>query len=511
MFINTTLSLEDILGKSYTDNLCRANGALGIMDEAEAKAIASQKIEFYPEEKQAKNDAMLAKVGTQIIPAWDSGVKGAGTDAFMEAAADHMSPVTGFANFRLGEDGKLYLAGKSEHYHIPLGHKFDGYRLIDNARRLGITNATHNNTRGYITRLMEKRLVQTACGIEWEDEEATAKALASTEPKVLNRVINLETGSLSCEAAFKMMLARFYRLDPTFDQPKYSGKVPVFFVIGDRDGGIEANYHGTTVLIQTFRGLWPEMRDIAENAGLYKVVPVTINDLSDFEAKMKEYNTGKYKTAGFMHEIVLMNYGGIRLSKEFLQGAYKLCREYDTPVMCDEIQSCMWYDGMFLFRQYGLSPDFVIIGKGFPGGEYPASRIITTAEMDSLNQFGALVTNGQEELASLAYLITMSFMRENGSKVDALAKRFQSGLHRIMERHPDVLLNVEGEGHLAALHFHTVDQAAAFAAKMKDRCIDASAQIYKAHCLPAMLMKPPVIASEATIDYILEVFESIIA
>ena len=58
---------------------------------------------------------------------------------------------------------------------------------------------------------MEKRLVQSANGIEWEDEEATAKVLASTEPKVLNRVINLETGSLSCEAAFKMMLARFYK------------------------------------------------------------------------------------------------------------------------------------------------------------------------------------------------------------------------------------------------------------------------------------------------------------
>ena len=46
---------------------------------------------------------------------------------------------------------------------------------------------------------------------------------------------------------------------------------------------------------------------------------------------------------------------------------------------------------------------------------------------------------------------------------------------------------------------------------MVERCIDASAQIYKANCGPAMLMKPPVIASEATIDYILDVFESIVA
>ena len=89
---------------------------------------------------------------------------------------------------------------------------------------------------------------------------------------------------------------------------------------------------------------------------------------------MEKYNIGKYKTAGFIHEIVMMNYGGIRLTEEFLQSAYACCRRYDTPTMVDEIQSCMWYKGMFLYRLYGLKPDFAIIGKGFPGGEYSAAR-----------------------------------------------------------------------------------------------------------------------------------------
>ena len=66
---------------------------------------------------------------------------------------------------------------------------------------------------------------------------------------------------------------------------------------------------------------------------------------------------------------------------------------------------------------YGLNPDFVAIGKGFPGGQYPASRILLSAEMDNLNQFGALVTNGQEELASLAYLITMEYAQENAEEL----------------------------------------------------------------------------------------------
>ena len=205
-----------------------------------------------------------------------------------------------------------------------------------------------------------------------------------------------------------------------------------------------------------------------------------------------------------------MNYGGIKLTEEFLQGAYELCEKYDTPTLVDEIQSCMWYKGMFLFRLYGLKPDFAIVGKGFPGGEYPASKIITTAEMDTLNQFGALVTNGQEELASLAYLITMSFMRANGDKVSAIGQRFENGLREIQRKYPDTVEVAEGYELLAALHFTSVEAAASFAGEMKKHCIDASAQTYKVNCPPALLMKPPVIASEATIDYILKVIESII-
>ena len=511
MFNSPKLSLADILGREYLDKLVEANDALGFMSAEEARRIAEEKIDFYPEAKQLKNDTLLSKVGTEIIPAFENDNDGAATAAFQHALSKASAPITGITNFRLGEDGRLYLVGKSEHYHTPLGHRFDGYKLIDNARALGILNATHNNTRGYVTRLAETRLVQSANGIEWEDEAATKALFANEGHKVLSRVINLETGSLAVEAGVKMMLARFYKLSAEFPTPKYEGKTPVFFVMADKKGNSEANYHGTTVITQTFRGLWPDYYKNIEEAGIYKVVPVMINDLDDFKAKIEKYNSGNYKTAGFLHEIILMNYGGIRLTKEFLQGAYELCEKYDTPTLVDEIQSCMWYKGMFLFRLYGLKPDFAIVGKGFPGGEYPASKIVTTAEMDTLNQFGALVTNGQEELASLAYLITMTFMRANGDKVEEIGKRFDAGLKAIQKKYPETVEKAEGLELLAALHFTSVDAAADFARKMKEHYIDASAQTYKVNCPPALLLKPPVISSEATVDYILHVIEKLIA
>ena len=282
----------------------------------------------------------------------------------------------------------------------------------------------------------------------------------------------------------------------------------MFLVMADNAGDKTGNYHGTTVLTQTFRGLWGGMYEAMEQAGLYKVVPVDINDIDAFAANIKKYNSGKYKTAGFLHEIVMMNYGGIRLEREFLHEAYRLCAESDTPALVDEIQTCMWYGGMFLFRKYGLQPDFAVIGKGFPGGEYPASKILTTAEYDNLNQFGALVTNGQEELASLAYLITMHYSRANSDEIDRISDVFEQGMNALVKKYPDRLVKAEGMGLLSALHFKTLTEAADFTHALHDACLDASAQLYKANCVPAVLFKPPVNAGENAINKILEILDT---
>ena len=511
MFKNVKLSLLDLLGKDYAESVASANEAIGAMSRMEAEAWLSGKVDFFTEAEQRAEDALLPLVGQRIATPFVNGNEGAPTDSFRKAENKSAAPITGRGPYRVGEDGRLYLTMKSEHYHASLGHRFGGYRLIDHARRLGIPNATHNNTRGYITRLCEKRIVQAANGIDPNDDAATEALLASREPHVLNRVINLETGSLAVEAGVKMMLARFYKLSPELSAPKYEGRTPVFFVMADNAGGNTGNYHGTTVLTQTFRGLWSPFCDLAERAGLYRVVPVKINDIADFKEKLDSYNSGAFKVAGFLHEIVMMNYGGIRLTEEYLREAYRLCHESDTPVLVDEIQTCMWYPGMFLFRIYGLDPDFCAIGKGFPGGEYPASRILTTAEYDNLNQFGALVTNGQEELASLAYLVTMTFAHENEAELAKSCALFEKGLSDLKAKYPEKLVAIEGKGLLAALHFHTLSEAAAFTDALHHECVDASAQLYKANCVPAVLFKPPVNSTEATLNTLLAILDRVLA
>jgi acetylornithine/succinyldiaminopimelate/putrescine aminotransferase len=505
-----TRSLIDLLGKEYVQSVCSARASLDGRDPADLWAVAAEPVEFFAPSLQQRLDGLLDMVGQPACEPLLNSAAGAGTLAFRKATNTAMAPLAGLGFTRVGEDGKVYLTSKSEHYHASLGHSFPGYRLVDNARRLGIPQATHNNTRGHITRLLEEELVRVANGIERGDRASLQRVLASTEPHVLNRVVNIETGSLAVEAALKMMLARFYQLEDNFPAPTYAGRTPVFLVMADWQGGKKANYHGTTLFTQFMRGMWPDLYARLEESGIFVVKPVALNDSADFARLLETYEQPPYKVAGFFHEIVLMNYGAVRLEPDFLHRAYELCYSHDVPVMDDEIQSCIWSQDVFLYREYGLRPDFVSLGKGFPGGEYPASRMLTTAEMDNLHQFGALVTNGQEELASLSYLVTMEFVQANRDYIGAIGDYYWEQLQWLAARHPALIMRIEGYRHLASVFFYDTEKAIEFAGLLNQRGIDISAQTYKADCPPATLTKLPLIASYAMIDFLIETMDEVL-
>lgn len=505
MILNIRRSLVDILGEEYLAAVCRARALLSGRSYEQLWAIANEQVDFYPEAFALRQEELMDLVGKQVIPGFETTENGAPTASYGAAQHNDMAPLSGQGVFRLGESGKLYFAGKSEHYQIPLGHEFPGYDLIEKAKALGILNATHNNTRGFITRTAERRLVACANNLNPDDAKVD-EIIAKKEPGVISSVINLETGSLACEAALKMMLSRFYSLDNS--PAKYEGKIPVFLIMADNAGGITGNYHGTTIFAQTLRGMWPKFYAAAQEHEMYQVVSVPINDEEGFAKIMAQYNTGKYKTAGFCHEIILMNYGGIRLRESYLHEAYRLCRETDTPVLCDEIQSCAWYDGCFLFKKYGLTPDFVSVGKGFPGGTYPASKILVSGAYDTLSQFGALVTNGQEELASLAYLITMEFINANAAFIEESGKYYHDRTVELAKKFPSICIGVEGDAHMTAICFCAVEDAVKFTGIMnKELCVDVSAQTYKPNCPPVALTKLPLITTPTMADKLLVLFE----
>ena len=243
---NLKLSLEDLLGSEYVNAVCESRAFLEKIYKDDLLEIAREKIEFWPDSFSKRADELLESVGKKVCAGMSNSSVGAASSSFQKATNTKMAPLSGLGFIRVGEDGRAYLMSKSEHYHASLGHNFPGYKLIDNAIKLGILNATHNNTRGHITRLAEEELVRIANVIRKGDRKQLDSVLNSQKTHCLNKVINLETGSLAVEAALKMMLARFYRLDQTYAPPKYGGKIPVFVVMGDNEGGKDANYLGTT-------------------------------------------------------------------------------------------------------------------------------------------------------------------------------------------------------------------------------------------------------------------------
>jgi len=501
-FESPRLSLQDLAGKDYIEAVCGAASFLGGTPSGDLRRLATRKVAFFPMDLQRALSSRLAQVGTVCVRPTGRTSAGATSAEFAGHSHPEQAPLSALGYYRIGEDGRLYLTSKSEHYHAPLGHAFPGYALIRHAQALGIPNATHNNTRGHITRILEEEMIRTAAGLVPGDGRMLARTLHSRSMNVLNRVLNLETGSLAAEAALKMLLARFYRSEAGGPEPRYAGRIPVVLVMGDDEGGLEANYHGTTFLTQAMRGMWPEMAAHLEQCGAFTVRGVRPNNLDDLENAFARWDTHPFKIAGFFHELILMNYAAVRLSSGFIRRAYALCRKHDVPVVCDEIQSCVWSPELYLFREYGLKPSFVVVGKGFPGGEYPASRVLFSAALDSLPQFGALVTNGQEELASLAYLITMRWVEANRENIEKAGAYYEERLHELARRHGDLLTAIEGRRHLAGVFFDDVEAAKRFAKHLNAGGLDISVQTYKKGCPPCALTKLPLIAGTDVIDFV---------
>ena len=501
-FVPVQASLADLAGRGYCEAVCQARAALTGEAPAELLTLATTPVDFLPADFQARQLALLARTGAALCPPLTTTPAGAGSAAFAAATKTAAAPLNGCGSFRVGEDGRLYLITKAEHYHTPVGHAFPGYRLLDHARRLGLPAATHNNTRGALTRRLEEELVRTANGLAPGDGAGLDEALHSPRGTVLNRVLNLETGSLAVEAALKLVLARCYA--PLAESPAgiYRGLTPVVIVMGNDAGGLQANYHGTTLLTQTLRGMWPELHARAEAGGLYRVVAVRPNDEAGLRAAFAQYDRGPHKVVALFHEIVMMNYGARVLTPDFLRLAYELCRAHDAATVVDEIQSGLWHPQLYMFREYGLQPAMVAVGKGFPGGEYCASRLLFNARFDSLPQFGALVTNGQEDLASLAYLVTMRWAEANAAVTRAIGDYYEARLRELAAGHAGLVAGVAGSRHLLAVAFHDVAPAKAFCAHLNRRGFDISVQTYKADCPPAALTKLPLIAGYELVDHV---------
>ena len=102
----------------------------------------------------------------------------------------------------------------------------------------------------------------------------------------------------------------------------------------------------------------------------------------------------------------------------------------------------------------------------------------------------------------------MEFIAANGEHIEQIGRRYHEKAAAVAARHPRICTGVEGDAHMTALCFDSVEDAVAFCSAMNhSRCVDISAQTYKPNCPPVALTKLPLILTEPMIDRLVAVME----
>jgi ornithine--oxo-acid transaminase len=214
-------------------------------------------------------------------------------------------------------------------------------------------------------------------------------------------------------------------------------------------------YHGLTYGPLSLSGrpdLWHE--------GFTPVLPkcetVPFDDLAALE---RELSSGD--VAAFIVEPIQGEAGIVVPSDEYLPEAQRLCRQYGTLFVLDEIQTGLGRTGRFLAAEHwGLEPDMVCLAKALSGGLVPVGATLMRREI-AMRVFGDVdncaihfSTYEGNTLAMVAGLATLHVLEserlvENAERTGAL---LLERLRELQHRHESIA-EVRGKGLFVALRF----------------------------------------------------------
>ncbi|WP_044402726.1 aspartate aminotransferase family protein [Lacinutrix sp. Hel_I_90] len=171
---------------------------------------------------------------------------------------------------------------------------------------------------------------------------------------------------------------------------------------------------------------------------------VALGDLISVESILKEN-----KTCAVIIECI-QGVGGLDESTtDFYQGLEKLCKQYKTILIADEVQSGFGRTGdFFAFQKHNLSPDIISIAKGMGNG-FPVGGILIHPAIEA--SFGLLGTTfGGNHLACIASLAVLEVLEEenlmqNAKEMSAYFIEKAKGLPN--------LKRVKGRGLMLGLEF----------------------------------------------------------
>ncbi len=165
----------------------------------------------------------------------------------------------------------------------------------------------------------------------------------------------------------------------------------------------EKAFHGRTSLAVEVTNNPKIIAPINDNG---HVTYLPMNDLPAWEVELQ-----KGDVCAVILECI-QGVGGIKLATpEFTQGLQKLCQQYGTILICDEIQCGYGRSGKFFAHQWlGIRPDIITVAKGIANG-FPMSGVLIAPKFQPV--YGQLGTTfGGNHLACAAALAVLDVFEE---------------------------------------------------------------------------------------------------
>ena len=165
----------------------------------------------------------------------------------------------------------------------------------------------------------------------------------------------------------------------------------------------EKAFHGRTSLAVEVTNN-PKIIAPINNNGHVTYLP--LNDLAAWEQELK-----KGDVCAVILECI-QGVGGIKMvTREFAQGLEKLCKQYGTVLICDEIQCGYGRSGKFFAHQWlDIRPDIITVAKGLANG-FPMAGVLIAPEFQPV--YGQLGTTfGGNHLACAAALAVLDVFEE---------------------------------------------------------------------------------------------------
>ena len=145
---------------------------------------------------------------------------------------------------------------------------------------------------------------------------------------------------------------------------------------------------------------------------------------------------------------------------DFLPSSATLCRSRGVLLIIDETRTALGRSGrLYMSSHYQFEPDMVILGKGFGGGVYPVSALLTTQSIyeTCMNQsaWGYQSSLAGSPIAAVvaAKVLEIVQRREIVENVARLESALTSGFDDLCESYPDVFDRAWVLGGIAGLAF----------------------------------------------------------